>query len=144
MVLISSTGIVKSIYSFKDTIVKGLKEIVEYDAIYEKLRFDNELLEENNGLVAGKPVSFPIIVKENGEQFAVYFNDGAMVGIFLDQREVRRTIRNNYSKGKNILNLFSYTGAFSVFAAKGGARNTTSVDLANRSLERTQGKFQTQ
>lgn len=131
----------QGIYSFKDSIIKGLKEIVEYDAIYEKLRFDNELIEENDGLVAGKPVDFPIIIKENGEQFAVYFNDGSMVGIFLDQREVRRIIRNNYSKGKNILNLFSYTGAFSVFAAKGGARNTTSVDLANRSLERTQENF---
>lgn len=129
------------IYTFKDSILKGLKEIVEYDAIYEKLRFENDIEEKNDGLVAGNPVPFPIIIKENGEQFAVYFNDGAMVGIFLDQREVRRTIRNNYAKGKNILNLFSYTGAFSVFAAKGGARSTTSVDLANRSLERTQENF---
>ena len=73
--------------------------------------------------------------------FAVYLNDGAMVGVFLDQRDVRRTIRDKYSKGKHVLNMFSYTGAFSVFAALGGATKTTSVDLANRSLLKTEEQF---
>ena len=52
-----------------------------------------------------------------------------MVGVFLDQREVRKAIRDRYAEGKTVLNTFSYTGAFSVSAAVGGATKTTSVDL---------------
>ena len=81
------------------------------------------------------------MVKENGVNFAVYLNDGAMTGIFLDQREVRKNIRDKYSKDKTVLNTFSYTGAFSVYAALGGAKKTTSVDLANRSLAKTIEQF---
>ena len=84
---------------------------------------------------------FPIIVKENGMNFAVDLNDGAMTGIFLDQRDVRKAIRDNYSEGKNVLNTFSYTGAFSVAAVLGGALKTTSVDLANRSMAKTIEQF---
>ena len=61
--------------------------------------------------------------------------------VFLDQRDVRRKIRDEYAKGKTVLNMFSYTGAFSVFAALGGAVKTTSVDLANRSLPKTIEQF---
>ena len=77
----------------------------------------------------GERGQFPIIVKENGVNLAVYLNEEAMVGVFLDQRDVRRTIRDKYAKGKTVLNTFSYTGVFSVFAAIGGAIKTTSVDL---------------
>ena len=73
--------------------------------------------------------------------FAVYLNDGAMVGVFLDQRNVRKQIRDKYAKGRTVLNMFSYTGAFSVFAALGRASKTTSVDLANRSLSKTIEQF---
>ena len=64
-----------------------------------------------------------------------------MVGIFLDQRDVRRTIRDKYSYGKTMLNTFSYTGAFSIAACLGGAVKTTSVDLAKRSLSKTKEQF---
>lgn len=69
--------------------------------------------------------------------FAIYLNEGAMVGVFLDQRDIRKCLRDKYSKDKEVLNTFSYTGAFSIFAAAGGAKRTTSVDLANRSLAKT-------
>jgi 23S rRNA (cytosine1962-C5)-methyltransferase len=82
-----------------------------------------------------------LIVKENNINFAIYLDDGPMVGVFLDQKEVRKTIRDKYAKGKTVLNTFSYTGAFSVYAALGGAKKTTSVDLANRSLPKTQEQF---
>ena len=130
------------IYYFKDLIISSIKEIVEYDGIYEKKRFIEEDSESSSdGFIHGEKANFPIIIKENGEKFAVYFNDGAMTGVFLDQREVRRELRNKYSRGKEVLNLFSYTGAFSIFAAKGGAKKTTSVDVANRSLDRTIENF---
>ena len=65
---------------------------------------------------------------------AVYLNDGAMTGIFLDQRHVRKAIRDRYAKGKTVLNTFSYTGAFSV-AQRLAGKPYDSVDVANRSLK---------
>lgn len=107
-----------------------------------KKRFDEKgkYIEEDD-FVAGERGQFPLIVKENGVNFAVYLNETAMVGVFLDQRDVRRTIRDTYANGKTVLNTFSYTGAFSVFAALGGATKTTSVDLANRSRSKTMEQF---
>lgn len=132
----------KGIYKFKDHIVNSLKRLVDFKAIYQKKRFDTKgKYIEEDGFILGERGQFPIIVKENGVDFAVYLNEGAMVGVFLDQRDVRRTIRDKYSKGKSVLNTFSYTGAFSVYAALGGAKKTTSVDLANRSLSKTIEQF---
>ncbi|ERJ12713.1 class I SAM-dependent rRNA methyltransferase [Haloplasma contractile] len=132
----------EGIYSFREHIINGLKELVPFKAIYQKKRFaiKGKYIEEDD-FVAGERGTFPIIVKENGVNFAIYLNEGAMVGVFLDQREVRRKIRDVYAKGKTVLNTFSYTGAFSVFAAKGHAVKTTSVDLANRSLDKTIEQF---
>jgi 23S rRNA (cytosine1962-C5)-methyltransferase len=132
----------KGIYHFHEYIINSLKELVEFKGIYQKKRFDEkgQYIEEDD-FVAGERGTFPIIVKENGASFAVYLNESAMVGVFLDQRDVRRTIRDHYANGKNVLNTFSYTGAFSVFAALGGATKTTSVDLANRSRSKTVEQF---
>ncbi|WP_145524274.1 class I SAM-dependent rRNA methyltransferase [Virgibacillus sp. SK37] len=129
-------------YSFKETVIDVLDEIGEYKAIYEKKRFDTKGKYINDDdFVKGERGEFPIIVKENGMNYAVYLNDGAMVGVFLDQRNVRKIIRDKYAKGKNVLNTFSYTGAFSVAAALGGAKKTTSVDLAKRSKSKTIEQF---
>jgi len=131
------------LYQFRDEIVEALKDSVEYKGIYEKRRFGGKgKYMDYEEFVCGTEASFPIIAKENDVKFAIYFNDGAMVGVFLDQREVRKTIRDKYSEGKTVLNTFSYTGAFSIFAAKGGSIKTTSVDLANRSREKTKEHFQ--
>ncbi len=132
----------KGIYHFRDSIIQALKGLVEFKGIYQKKRFDEkgQYIEEDD-FVAGERGQFPLIVKENGVNFAVYLNESAMVGVFLDQRDVRRTIRDEYAKGKSVLNTFSYTGAFSVFAALGGASKTTSVDLANRSRSKTSEQF---
>lgn len=132
----------KGIYQFRDFIIEALKQAVEFKAIYQKKRFDEKgKYIADDDFVIGERGQFPVIVKENGVNFAVYLNESAMVGVFLDQREVRRTIRDHYAKGKTVLNTFSYTGAFSVFAAVGGATKTTSVDLANRSLAKTIEQF---
>ncbi|MCA1062876.1 class I SAM-dependent rRNA methyltransferase [Rossellomorea aquimaris] len=132
----------KGAYSFKEDFLQSLKELTDYKGIYQKKRFAQEgKYVEEDDFVEGTRPTFPLLVKENGVQFAVYLNDGAMVGVFLDQREVRKRIRDSYSEGKRVLNTFSYTGAFSVFAALGGAVETTSVDLANRSLSKTIEQF---
>ena len=132
----------KGIYKFRDEVINSLKKIVQFKGIYQKKRFseDGKYIEQDD-FIMGERAEMPIIVKENGVKFAVYLNDGAMVGVFLDQREVRKAIRDKYAKDKTVLNTFSYTGAFSVFAALGGAKTTTSVDLANRSLPKTMENF---
>ena len=132
----------QGIYSFKEYIVESLRRFVHFKGIYEKKRFDTKgKYIEDDDFVEGQKGEFPIIVKENGVNFAVNLNDGAMVGVFLDQRDVRKTIRDRYAEGKTVVNMFSYTGAFSVFAALGGAKKTTSVDLANRSRAKTIEQF---
>ena len=60
-----------------------------------------------------------------------------MTGIFLDQKDVRGRLVAGMASGMSVLNTFSYTGAFSVAAARGGATSTVSVDLAKRSLPKT-------
>ncbi|MCF6410797.1 class I SAM-dependent rRNA methyltransferase [Pseudalkalibacillus salsuginis] len=132
----------EGIYQFKNLIVELFQNLVDYKGIYEKKRFDlkGQYIDDDDFLT-GERAQFPIIVKENGVHFAVYLNDGAMVGVFLDQRNVRKSIRDYHADGKTVLNTFSYTGAFSVFAALGGAAKTTSVDLANRSFNKTVEQF---
>ncbi|MER2106119.1 MAG: class I SAM-dependent rRNA methyltransferase [Solibacillus sp.] len=132
----------EGIYSFRDDIYKALKAVANTRGIYEKLRFNtNGQYVEQDDYVSGEKGEFPLIVQENGMNYAVDLNDGAMTGIFLDQRNVRKALRDRYSLDKTVLNTFSYTGAFSIAAAIGGAVGTTSVDLAQRSLAKTIEQF---
>ncbi|MDH5039766.1 class I SAM-dependent rRNA methyltransferase [Enterococcus faecalis] len=108
---------------------------------YEKIRFSTKDLPESQFLY-GVQAPEPLLVTENGVQFATYLNEGLMTGIFLDQKEVRGRLVDGFAVGKTVLNMFSYTGAFSVAAAMGGAVATTSVDLAKRSLPKTTEQFE--
>jgi 23S rRNA (cytosine1962-C5)-methyltransferase len=129
----------EGIYAFKDVFIEILSNLIACKGIYEKKRFNvNGTYIEEDDFVMGNRAAFPIIVKENGVNIAVNLNDGAMVGVFLDQRDVRNALKCHYAKGKSVLNTFSYTGVFSVFALMGGASSTESVDLAKRSLKLTQ------
>ena len=78
------------------------------------------------------------VATENGLKFGIDFAAGYSVGLFVDQRENRRFIRE--TKPRTLLNCFAYTCAFSVAAASSGAR-TTSVDLSKKSLERGRENF---
>ncbi|PAE15965.1 RlmI/RlmK family 23S rRNA methyltransferase [Virgibacillus sp. 7505] len=132
----------EGIYSFREDIYQALNEVAEVRGLYEKLRFNtNGQYVEQDDYVSGEKGVFPLIVLENGMKYAVDLNDGAMTGIFLDQRNVRKALRDHYSEGKTVLNTFSYTGAFSVAAVLGGATKTTSVDVAKRSLPKTIEQF---
>ncbi|MGM0180122.1 class I SAM-dependent rRNA methyltransferase [Enterococcus sp. AZ155] len=108
---------------------------------YEKIRFSTKDLPESQFLY-GEQAPEPLLVTENGVQFATYLNEGLMTGIFLDQKEVRGRLVDGFAVGKTVLNMFSYTGAFSAAAAMGGAVATTSVDLAKRSLPKTTEQFE--
>jgi 23S rRNA (guanine2445-N2)-methyltransferase / 23S rRNA (guanine2069-N7)-methyltransferase len=75
-----------------------------------------------------------LVVEEGGLRFRVNLYDRLDTGLFLDHRLVRARVRE-LARDKDVLNLFAYTGAASVYAAAGGARSTTSVDLSQGYLE---------
>ena len=77
-----------------------------------------------------------LTVRERGLAFAVNLSDYLDTGLFLDHRQTRALVREE-AQGKRFLNLFCYTGSFSVYAADGGAAETTSVDLSNTYLDWT-------
>ena len=131
----------EGIFRYQTAIIAAFQAVFpETKGIYEKFRYQRK-----DGLISryvrGDAAPTPLIVKENGINYATYLDDGLMTGIFLDQRDVRGALTERYAAGKRVLNTFSYTGAFSVAAAMGGAIETTSVDVANRSLERTKEQF---
>lgn len=74
------------------------------------------------------------IVEENGLKFIVNLSDYLDTGLFLDHRITRQMVREQCA-GKKVLNLFAYTGAFSVYAAAGGAADVVTVDLSNTYID---------
>ena len=81
------------------------------------------------------------IIEENGLKFIINLSDYLDTGLFLDHRLTREKIRDE-AKEKKILNLFSYTGSFSVYAAAGEAREVTTVDLSKTYLDWAQRNMQ--
>jgi 23S rRNA (cytosine1962-C5)-methyltransferase len=75
-----------------------------------------------------------VLFKENGLIFEADPINGQKTGFFLDQRENRSRVQK-LSKGKSVLNVFAYTGGFSVYAARGGAKEVVSVDVSQQALE---------
>lgn len=73
------------------------------------------------------------VIEENGLKFIVNLSDYLDTGLFLDHRITRKMVMDE-ANGKKILNLFAYTGSFSVYSAAGGAKNVTTVDLSNTYL----------
>ena len=82
-----------------------------------------------------------IIVEEYGNKFHVNLSDYLDTGLFLDHRETRKWIMQN-SKGKMVLNTFAYTGSFSIYAAKGKAVETVSVDISKTYCEWIKRNFE--
>lgn len=73
------------------------------------------------------------IVLENGHKFMVNWTEGQKTGFFLDQRE-NRALVGSLSKGRNVLNLFCYTGGFSIYALAAGAKHVDSVDSSKKAM----------
>ena len=129
------------VYQIRQTISEAFRQVFpEVLGTYEKIRFKG--LDYESVHVYGQEAPDFFTVLENGVLYQVFMNDGLMTGIFLDQHEVRGSLVDGLAMGKSLLNMFSYTAAFSVAAAMGGASQTTSVDLAKRSRELSQAHFQ--
>jgi 23S rRNA (guanine2445-N2)-methyltransferase / 23S rRNA (guanine2069-N7)-methyltransferase len=82
-----------------------------------------------------------VTVQEDGLKFLVNLTDYVDTGLFLDHRQTRKMVRQD-AKEKEVLNLFAYTGSFSVYAAAGGARCTTTVDLSHTYLRWAKRNFE--
>jgi len=74
------------------------------------------------------------VVLENGNKFLVNWNEGQKTGFFLDQRQNRKMV-GELAKDKNVLNLFCYTGGFSIYALNGGAKHVDSVDSSKKAMD---------
>jgi 23S rRNA (cytosine1962-C5)-methyltransferase len=114
-----------------------------FDGVYEKSR------PKHAGSVSvpstpsrGVAAPSPLTVMEEGTPFLVRLDAGLATGFYADQRKNRVRVRDA-SRGKRVLNLFSYTCAFSVAAARGGASHTVSVDASAAALERGREGFTT-
>jgi len=119
----------RGVEQVKQLIIDGLKSVAS------RIWFKNDLpvrrLEQLP--TENEPVEATTIV-ESGLRFRIDPGEGQKTGFFLDQRENRRLART-LASGKRVLNLFSYTGAFGVYAASGGATAVTNVDVSARAIE---------
>ena len=98
------------------------------------LPFKADLLATENGfLKGGSPEN---VAMENGLKFHVDWLKGQKTGFFVDQRE-NRALLERYAKGRNVLNMFCYTGGFSFYAMRGGANLVHSVDSSAKAIDLT-------
>ncbi len=117
-------------------LVNLLKELTNPRCIYEKSLLPSrkqEGLQEVEEILFGTLPSEVEIV-ENGLRFLISVEHGQKTGFFLDQREMRRLVRE-MSKGKRVLNCFAYSGGFSVFAYAGGAISVDTVEISQSALD---------
>jgi 23S rRNA (cytosine1962-C5)-methyltransferase len=89
---------------------------------------------EDGMVLYGSPLEEPVIFTENGLRFEADLMRGQKTGFFFDQRDNRAGVER-LSTGKKVLDVFAYTGAFSVYAARGGAQEITSIDTSQPALE---------
>lgn len=130
---------------FRMEIAEALSEVMGdiVQNIYYKsettLPFKADLLARENGFIkGGSPEN---VAMENGLKFHVDWLKGQKTGFFVDQRENRHLLER-YSKGRNVLNMFCYTGGFSFYAMRGGANLVHSVDSSAKAIDLTNENVQ--
>ncbi len=118
-------------------IAQALKNVMgdELENIYYKsettLPFKAGLGQENGFIMGSTPDNVAV---ENGLKFHIDWLKGQKTGFFVDQRD-NRSLLEQYSKGRNVLNMFCYTGGFSVYSMRGGARLVHSVDSSAKAVD---------
>lgn len=126
-------------YQNKESFVKILQEIYgdQLHAVYNKsestIPYKSDVAAKNEYLL-GKPEN--MVVLEYGNKFKINWEEGQKTGFFIDQRENRKLVQK-YSKDRAVLNVFGYTGGFSVYAMKGGASLVHSVDSSAKAIDLT-------
>ena len=124
-------------YHLKD-ITSALRNIYPDDNIYERSDVEvrtKEGLESRKGVIYGEEPPEELAIKENGGmQILVNIKEGHKTGYYLDQRDNRAAL-SKYCKGKSVLNCFSYTGGFSLYALRGRAKSVANVDVSQKALD---------
>jgi 23S rRNA (cytosine1962-C5)-methyltransferase len=126
-------------YHIRNLLVKALYEVLgdKLEAVYDKsektlpYKADIQPVDE---LVSGIPKTN--IVSEHGLKFKVDWESGQKTGFFIDQRENRLLVQN-LAGNRDVLNMFCYTGGFTVYALRGGAKMVHSVDSSAKAVELT-------
>ena len=126
----------------RDVVVAAVRRILEPSGILERSESPSR---KDEGLASRKEVVWGTVperhvIEENGVQFWVDLQEGQKTGFFLDQRENRQRIGQLASRHKRLLNLFSYSGGFSVYAALAGIP-TISVDISEPALALARENF---
>jgi 23S rRNA (cytosine1962-C5)-methyltransferase len=131
-------------YRWRDTLVELLGELTGVHAIFERSDTDVLALEglqpsvgERHGIVAAEPITF----EENGVRFRVDLRHGHKTGFYLDQRDNRALVRS-LAAGREVLDCFCYTGAFTASALAGGASAVTAIDSSAESLAMAAGHIE--
>lgn len=123
----------------KQSIVEALVGLLKPKGIYERSDVDvreKEGLPDSVGVLYGEAPPNPLIITEFGVQYPVDVYAGHKTGFYLDQRDSRRwLLQTPITDGADVLNAFSYSGSFSVCAAKGGAAKITNIDASEPALE---------
>ena len=126
--------LIKGIENRKEMICAGLAAL-GFKNQYIKSKTSSHVLEDidaNSGWLLGESES-PTEIKENDLKFLVDYTGGQKTGFFLDQRD-NRALLGKVSNGKTVLNTFSYTGGFSLYALAGGATEVHSVDISQDAI----------
>jgi 23S rRNA (cytosine1962-C5)-methyltransferase len=123
----------------RDLISKWLLEKTTCKSVIEKTR--RGTAERTIFHVAGEECEKDVVVRENGAAFHVDLEKGQKTGFFLDQRENRNYVRS-ISEGQSVLNLFSYTGGFSIYAGLGKAKLVASLDISQGAIESAQSNWE--
>lgn len=126
----------KGMDRIKPWVVDWLNHHLKPQTIYEKSLLPSrreEGLQDVQGYLSGEKQS-EIVFKENGFSFTAALAKSQKTGFFLDHREMRQWVQH-LAEGKRVLNAFSYTGGFSVYALAGGAERVDSVDVSAEAIE---------
>lgn len=118
-------------------LVQALRSHFPEHSVYERSDVDvrkKEGLDPVVGLLRGTTEPEPVIIEENGLKLWVDIKTGHKTGYYLDQRDARQTI-TKYAAGKTVLNCFSYTGGFGLYAAAAGASAVTNLDMSQPALD---------
>ncbi|MBY8085625.1 class I SAM-dependent methyltransferase [Vibrio fluvialis] len=121
----------------KDALVEALKQCFPTCSIYERSDVavrKKEGLEERVGVLHGELPPKSVVIEENGVQISVDIVGGHKTGFYLDQRDSRFQSMK-YVKNKDVLNCFSYTGGFGLYALKGGAKRVINADVSQPALD---------
>ena len=121
---------------WRDVLVEQLVDLTGISQVYERSDVEARRLEqmpEREGFLHGQAMPDSLAIRENGLEFLVDVAHGQKTGFYLDQRPNRMRLRQ-LSAGRDVLNCFCYTGAFSVYALAGGARSVLSVDSSAEAL----------